>query len=295
MKGLRCILIPAMCLMLTTAQAQLLYEISGRSAKAKSYLFATNRLTDISFLDTVPNLFKAYANCDRVITEMAINDLDALKALAEAAMLPDSAQLRDLYSYEEYEQINQAMQLSLNLSLDKVGRMKPSYLTELYRNELLRKWADYDENRSLENFFQVVASEQNKPLEALDGIGGAIYMTFDREPMHWQVKELLRIIEYPEREIRLEKSIAELYRNGRLTDISYQVAMPDNQSTLSYSDYQVYCQRNLTWAKRLEPYLSEGKCFICLNAIYLGGDKGLIAVLRQNGYKVKPMNKGMKN
>lgn len=271
--------------------AQLLYEISGNKAQAKSYLFATNRLTDIQFLDTVPNLFKAYGRCDKVITEMALNDLDALKALADAALLPDSAQLKDYYTAEEYRQIDEALRLALNLSLDKLGRMKPAYLTELYRNELLRKWADYDPNRSMENFFQTVAASQDKPVIALDAIGEAIYMTFDREPLHWQVKELLKIVEYPEREIRLEKDLANLYRYGQLTEMSYRITMPDNLSTLSYSDYQIYSRRNLTWAKRLIPYLTEGNAFLCLDAIYLGGDDGLIAVLRSKGYKVKPVNK----
>ncbi len=272
-------------------QGQLLYEISGNKARSKSYLLATNRLTDIQFLDTIPNLFKVYGQCNKVVTEMSFSDLDALKALADAALLPDSAQLKDYYNREEYEQITSALRLCLNSSPEKLGRMKPSYLTELYRDELLRKWADYDENRSMQNFFAIVATEQGKPVIALDGIGEAIYMTFDREPMDWQVKELKKITEYPEREVRLEKEIARLYKNGQLTEISYQVSMPDNQSTLSYSDYQIYCRRNLTWVKRLAPYLTEGNAFITLDAVYLGGEKGLINTLRAAGYKVKPVNK----
>lgn len=275
----------------TESQAQLLYEVSGNSAKAKSYLFATNRLIDISFLDTVPNLFKVYGRCDKVITEMAINDYEAIAALREAALLPDSILLSNWYSEYEYNKINEALLLTLKMGFDKLGRMKPSYLTELYRNELLRKWLGYDEDRSEQNFFQTVAAQQDKPVYALDETGEAIYMAFDREPLHWQMKELLKIVEYPEREIRLEKAMLGYYRNGQLNELVYEASMPDNTSTLSYSDCKVYWQRNLTWVKRLQPYLTEGKAFICLDALYLGGDDGLIAQLRKAGYRVRPVNR----
>ena len=82
-----------------------------------------------------------------------------------------------------------------------------------------------------------------------------------------------------------------MYLMGRLTDIAYQVESPDNRSTISYSDYQVYAKRNLEWVKRLQPYLHSGHAFIVLDAIYFGGDKGLIQQLRKAGYKVKPVNK----
>ena len=85
-----------------------------------------------------------------------------------------------------------------------------------------------------------------------------------------------------------------MYLMGRLTDIAYQVEGPDNKTSISFSDYKVYCQRNQQWVKRLQPYLKEGGCFITLNAIFLGGDKGLLQQLRAAGYRVRPVNRGLK-
>ena len=274
-----------------SANAQLLWQISGNSTNQKSYLFATNKLADISFLDSVPNLFKVWGRCDKVITEMAIHDFEAQKALAQAALLPHDSTISMLYSADEYRLIEASFMQTVKLPFDKLGRMKPAYLTELYRNELLTKELHYDDNRSSENFFQTVAMQQAIPVYALDDTGEALYMMFDREPMHWQQKELLRIVQYPERELQTEKAVLRYYKNGLLTELVYEVSMPDNQSTLSFSDCQVFWRRNLNWCKRLRPYLEQGNAFICLNALYLGGEQGLINVLRQNGYKVKPVNK----
>lgn len=276
---------------LVPAKPQLLWEISGRSSKQKSYILATNRLVEMQFLDTIPNVFKCFGRCKKVVTEFAMQDYEALAALRQAASLPDSIKLSNFYTDKEYEFIDNSLRVNLNMGLDKLCRMKPAYLTEMFRTELMKQWLNYDEQKSMEGFFESVAGERNIPVVGLDNIGETMYMIFDREPFHWQCKELLKVIEYPENEVKQERAIKQMYLTGRLTDIAFQVEAPDNKSSISYSDYQVYCQRNQQWVKRLQPILAEGGAFITLNAIYLGGDKGLLQQLRAAGYRVRPVNK----
>ena len=270
--------------------SQVLYRISG-NATAPSYILATNRMVDMTFIDSIPNVFKCYAACDKVITEFAMQDYEALAALRQAALLPDSVQLRNFYTQEQYLAIDEALRINLGMGLDKLGRMKPSYLAEMQRNELMKRWLHYDEDRTMETFFEKVALQSNVPVYGLDDVGETMYMLFDREPFHWQCEELLKVIEYPEKEVRFERQLLEMYQYGRLTDMAYFVKAPDNQSSLSFSDYKVYAQRNQVWAKRLTPYLKEGKAFITLNAIYLGGDEGLLAQLKAAGFRVKAVNR----
>ena len=271
--------------------AQVLYRISGNSAAAPSYILATNRMVDMTFIDTIPNAFKCYAQCNKVITEFAMQDYEAIAALRQAAILPDSIQLRHFYTHEQDLQIDEALRINLSMGLDKLGRMKPSYLAEMFRNELMKRWLHYNEERTMETFFEKVALQSNIPVYGLDDVGETMYMLFDREPFHWQCEELLKVVEYPEKEVRFERSLLEMYQYGRLADMAYFVKSPDNQTSLSFSDYQVYAKRNKVWVKRLTPYLREGKAFITLNAIYLGGDEGLLAQLKAAGYRVKAVNR----
>ena len=278
-------------LFLVPTKAQVLYEVGGRFSKHKSYILATNRLVDMQFLDTIPNVFKCFAKCNKVVTEFAMQDYEALAALRQAAVLPDSVKLSNFYTDDEYTYIDNSLRINLGMGLDQLCRMKPSYLTEMFRTELFKQWLQYNEDRSMESFFESVAAEKGMPVVGLDNIGETMYMLFDREPFHWQCRELLKVIEYPENEVKQEKAIKEMYLNGRLTDIAYQVEGPNNKSSISYSDYKVYCQRNKEWVKRLKPLLARGNCFITLNAVYLGGEKGLLEQLRAAGYRVKPVNR----
>lgn len=277
--------------MVLGSYAQVLYRISGNSAVAPSYILATNRTVDITFLDTIPNVFKCFSACDKVITEFAMQDYEAIAALRQAALLPDSVLLRNFYTEKQYQAIDEALRINIGMGLEKIGRMKPSYLTEMFRNELMKKWLNYDEQRSMETFFETVAAQSDIPVYGLDDIGETMYMLFDREPFHWQCEELYKVIEYPEKEVRQERVLREMYLYGRLSDMAYQIKSPDNNTSMSFSDYKIYSQRNLVWVKRLSPYLKEGKAFITLNAIYLGGEDGLIEQLRKAGYRVKAVNK----
>lgn len=291
MKRLIIICLSYWLLAISTINAQVLYRISGNSAAAPSYILATNRMVDMTFLDTIPNVFKCYTNCNKVLTEFAMQDYEAIAALRQAALLPDSVSLSNFYTSEQYLEIDEALRINLGMGLDKLGRMKPSYLAEMYRNELMKKWLHYDENRSMETFFERISLQSDIPVYGLDDVGETMYMLFDREPFQWQCEELIKVIEYPEKEVRFERSLLEMYRYGRLSDMAYFVKSPDNQTSLSFSDYKVYSLRNKQWVKRLTPYLREGKAFITLNAIYLGGDEGLLAQLKAAGYRVKAVNR----
>jgi len=293
MTRLRYILIVLLSLFLVPAKAQVLYEISGNGAKAKSYLLATNRYTEMTFLDTIPNVFKCFGRCKKVVTEFAMQDYEAIAALRQAAILPDSIRLANFYSESEYKLIDDNLRIRLGMGLEQLCRMKPSYLTELFRAELMRQWLGYDDAKSMDSFFESVAVERNIPVVGLDNIGETMFMLFDREPFHWQCKELLKVIEYPENEVKQERIIRQLYKNGLLTDIAYQVEGPNNNTSISYSDYKVYAQRNVQWTKRLQPYLAEGGAFITLDAVYLGGEKGLLQQIRKAGYRVRPVNRGI--
>ena len=272
------------------AKSQLLYRISGRGVET-SYLFATNKYANIEFLDSVPNLLALFARSKTVVTEFVVNDSVVRTLLSSAALLPDSTDLYSLYTPTEIGQINAALMETMQLNVEQVKKMRPCYLTEIYREQLMRRYLSYDPNRSSEVFFQSMAEPYDKSVVALDTPEETLYMMFEREPEHWQNKQLIDIVQHGERDVALERNLLRLYRDGRLTQMAYDLQAPDNNSTVSFSDYQVYAKRNKQWVKRLEPLLAQGHLFICLDAKYLGGDNGLLSMLRAAGYKVKAINK----
>ena len=115
---------------LSVCNAQVLYEISGRSSKQKSYILATNRLVPMQFLDSIPNVFKCFSKSNKVITEFAMQDYQAIAALRQAAVLPDSVKLSNFYSEKEYEYIDNSLRINLGLGLDKLCNLALSKVVQ---------------------------------------------------------------------------------------------------------------------------------------------------------------------
>mgnify|MGYP003473984008 FL=1 len=59
------------------------------------------------------------------------------------------------------------LRINIGMGLEQLGRMKPAYLTEMYRDELMKKWLNYDDERSMETFFEKVATQSNIPVYGL--------------------------------------------------------------------------------------------------------------------------------
>ena len=87
-------------LSLTATQAQLLWKVTGNGLKHPSYLFGTHHLISIQFLDSVPGLFKAFNNCDVMVGEMVINNIDATAKIQQAAIMPNHVKINEGFMIE---------------------------------------------------------------------------------------------------------------------------------------------------------------------------------------------------
>lgn len=59
---------------------------------------------------------------------------------------------------------------------------------------------------------------------------------------------------------------------------------------LTYVDEDLVRQRNHRMAERAAQYLDKGGAFIAVGALHLPGHEGVVELLRQQGYKVTPIN-----
>ncbi|MBO7234619.1 MAG: TraB/GumN family protein [Paludibacteraceae bacterium] len=273
----------------SSVQAQLLWEVSGKGLRQKSYIFATEKLIPISFLDSIPKVYECYAKCPVVITEMLLNT-DERGEIEKAALLPHGQSIANLYSSEDYEFIDSTLSHTLKIDFSYLSNLRPIFLTELYKTELYKTHLNFQEEHSSEMFFQLVATEQGRKIIPLDNTIETTHMTFYRKNIDTQATELLRLLLYPDAEIRQAKEIVRLYKKGLLYDIAYAIQAPSNKTSFNYSDYLFIKQRNNRWISQLDALMKGQSCFIVLNASYLGGEEGLLQLLRKEGFRVKRVN-----
>ena len=274
---------------ISTTQGQLLWKITGNGLKNPSYLFGTHHLIPIQFLDSVPGLYPAFNSTKMVVSEVVLNNLDATPAIRMAALLPDTVTIRGLLSPAEYEFVNQELTNTLRMSLDNLNKMHPSLISKLYELELYKKYEHFDENTQSDTYFQLVAAKKGIPIAGLETVEQQVKLLFP-ENIKKETQLLVASIRNKEMLIQEMREMNRLYREGNLDALEVLANQSNKQWNVSEEENKkLIDDRNINWVKQLPDLIKNNSCFVAVGALHLPGNKGLIKLLKNEGYKVIPV------
>lgn len=274
---------------ISTTQGQLLWKITGNGLKNPSYLFGTHHLIPIQFLDSVPGLYPAFNSAKMVVSEVVLNNLDATPAIRKAALLPDTITIRGLLNQAEYEFVNQELTNTLRMSLDNFNKMHPSLISKLYELELYKKYEHFDENTQSDTYFQLVAAKKGKPIAGLETVEQQVKLLFP-ENIKKETQLLVASIRNKEMLIQEMREMNRLYREGNLDALEVLANQSNKQWNVSEEENKkLIDDRNINWVKQLPDLIKNNSCFVAVGALHLPGNKGLIKLLKNEGYKVIPV------
>ena len=274
---------------ISTTQGQLLWKITGNGLKNPSYLFGTHHLIPIQFLDSVPGLYPAFNSAKMVVSEVVLNNLDATPAIRKAALLPDTITIRGLLNQAEYEFVNQELTNTLRMSLDNLNKMHPSLISKLYELELYKKYEHFDENTQSDTYFQLVAAKKGIPIAGLETVEQQVKLLFP-ENIKKETQLLVASIRNKEMLIQEMREMNRLYREGNLDALEVLANQSNKQWNVSEEENKkLIDDRNINWVKQLPDLIKNNSCFVAVGALHLPGNKGLIKLLKNEGYKVIPV------
>ncbi|MDH5233035.1 MAG: TraB/GumN family protein, partial [Gammaproteobacteria bacterium] len=162
----------------------------------------------------------------------------------------------------------------------------------------LKPWAVFtflntpnQEQAFLDQILYSNAKEKGIEIQGLESMAEQISV-FDNLSMDIQVKLLQDSVNhFDELNHMLEQTIA-VYLSRDLKRLE-----KFNQDYLTFTDEKtgqllndtLIIQRNYRMAKRLIPILQQHQAFIAVGALHLPGETGLIQLLRNHGYQLKPL------
>jgi uncharacterized protein YbaP (TraB family) len=114
------------------------------------------------------------------------------------------------------------------------------------------------------------------PAEQIDYLAGL--------PLDIQVTQLRKTLEDGDTELKEVREIAAAWRAGDAAGIERLLLKGIKDSPAFYQSLVV--DRNRRWIPRIESCISSGSCFVVVGAAHMVGTEGLIAMLRQKGYKI---------
>lgn len=260
----------------------LLWEISGNGLNKPSYLFGSFHLMCPSDIHFSKELMQAMDNSAEVYFEMDLDDPSNTLGAMLFMNMKDGKTLRELYNDEEYTRLEKFLRDSAGISLGSMKKMKPSVLEAF----LYPKLMPCKDLSGVEIKLLKLAQEKKKEVKGFETIAFQSSV-FDSIPYTVQAKELLNSIDSFYEYKRSFNTLLDVYRNQQLDSIAYLInnsefGMEENQDLL-------LDKRNRNWVNQLKKVLPEKPVFIAVGTAHLVGDKGLIALLRKEGFTLRPL------
>lgn len=261
----------------------LLWKISGKDLKTPSYLFGTIHMICPDQYFWTDTMKSAFSNTKALYLELPMADDDFQQQMLQHLMLTDGRELKDFFKERQYNKLDLFFKDSLNMPLAMLQKMKPFgmmsliYLKHIDCNGQLP--IAYEER--LLNF----AKEQNMPVKGLETIKDQMDI-FDRMPNDSIAKMVMSSIEDMAKNRDAFNEMMKAYRQQNIDKLhDLTVNAPDFASKL---DEMLY-QRNAKWIPRMIAAAQEQPTFFGVGAGHLPGGKGLIQLLRNQGYTVTPV------
>lgn len=260
----------------------LLWEITGNDLQVASYLYGTIHLICQEDLELPETVLNALQKTEILALELDMSDPNFSMEFQKGMVMQDGSNLRKLLSREDYQLLTKFFNDSLDIDLQQVEVVKPFYMNSmLYPRIIGCQPQPYE--LELVRF----SALNSIPITGL----GTIH----------QQKDLFSNFSYKKQALMLVEAIKNLKRTQRMYQklLSYYKKqdvegahewIKSNTSGLQDFEESFLKENNNEWIPKIEELLAEKSAFIAVGAGHLGGENGLIKLLKDRGYTVTPVS-----
>jgi uncharacterized protein len=264
------------------SKSGLLWRIHA-PGKHPSYLLGTIHSTD----DRVTRLRAAVADaldgCDRFVMEMKL-DTDAFMQFGTSMMLAPDSDLESLIGGKLFDQVVQAM-ASHGMPETVVRQLKPWAIIAVL------SMPQSNGGLILDMVLYQRATGQGKPASGLESAGEQLAV-FEDLSLQDQIELLEMTLKSLPSQPKVFEHLIEAYVADDLDRITDIARLDHEQSRLASARRfmtRLNDDRNRRMVRRIIPYMEQGNSFIAVGALHLAGPRGILALIRQNGYTTEPV------
>ena len=179
-------LILAVVVLALSAQAQLLWKVSGNRLGRPSYILGTYHFAPGSMIDKIPGMEQAIEGCDIVIGELEKENMigSEVQALAAQAMMaPADSTLDKLYSPQDYAIIEKVFNKyfsNMGVKLRQMNMLKPMAIsTQMQAMQAIKYFPNLDPNSLIDVVVQTRANDLGRPSMALESVEEQLELLFN--------------------------------------------------------------------------------------------------------------------
>lgn len=261
----------------------LLWEISGKELKKPSYLFGTMHILcaeDAYLSDRMREIIK---DVDVIYFELDMDNMSEMMGALQYLRMNDGMKISELLSKEDYAKVEEYFKKNnFPLPLAMMNRFKPYFVSSLIGEQMLSC-------QQKDGMEMQIMNESKKYEKEIKGLETTQFQAsiFDSIPYEKQAKDLVTYIDSIESYKKVMLEMVEVYRQQDLEKMDSLMHKSD-PGMEEYMDLLLY-NRNALWVDHMPNIMFNRSVLFAVGAGHLPGERGVINLLRQKGYTVKPL------
>ncbi len=259
----------------------LLWEVSGKGLSKPSYLFGTFHLLCPTEMEIAKPALAVVDRCEQVFLELDFDDPQMMAQMQAQMGMKDGKTIDKLISERKFAQLDSQFTKMSGIPLKLVAGMKPLLLASMLYPGVLGCNPSSPEGELAKK-----ALEQKKEVIGLETVARQMEV-FDQIPYAVQADLLYEYVTSGNRFAKETQEMIEVYRKADLNGL-YKIMADPAYGLDKYNDI-LLVKRNQEWIAVIEKAMQSKPSLFAVGAGHLPGEQGVIALLRKQGYTVKPL------
>lgn len=253
----------------------LLWEVSGNGLSKPSYLYGTIHSICPTDYFLKEKTKKAFQKSDKLIIEINFSDPNEIADAQKLAISPEL--LSKKLTPEQLSKLDSILQKAIGIKVQQVDNLNLATVMSL----ITIKTFDCEILKSYESDFTDLALKEKKGVSGFETVKGQLNMLSNA----YTDSELIESLADASK--AETKKMVEDYKNENLMDLYGDLA---NEKVMSKKTKKfILDDRNRDWVKKMKDMMKNEALFVAVGSAHLAGEEGVINLLRNAGYKVKPV------
>ncbi len=258
----------------------LFFRISDNGLKHPVYIFGTIHVFPASKFFIHDIVLDKLRKSEKLVLEIDLSDANLMLEIIPF-MAMQGKTLSDLVTLEEFELLNRFYTDSLEMPFGFMVKIKP-----LLVSSMMIPYMIGEQIVSYEDYLKNKAKSLGIPVGGLETIEEQIGY-IDRISLKDQARLL---VEQVRDIVKTRSTLKEMFGLYLLNDaqVLYDFVTEHSAEIREFSQY-LLAERNQNWISQIIKLGSEQPTFVAIGAGHLGGERGVINLLKQAGYMVEPL------
>lgn len=271
-------------------EKSLLWKVTGKGIKP-SYIFGTIHIIGADDYIWEPHMEKAFQKTKKLVTEIDMSrQLMMAMEMMQLAPMKEGKTLADLLSEEDYALVKNYFTNETKSKEAKIGFP----MAENWQPMLLMSFIYTDMIDGPVRMYEMELTQKAKDAEmefgGLETVEDQMKVFHDI-PYEEQAQSLVKTIKELRENKGQSSELQTMIKNYKTQDVDGMLTEMEEEIDEMGSQDVLINNRNANWIPQIIAISKKTPTFYAVGAGHLGGEHGIIRLLRKAGYKVTPVTK----